>query len=226
MWIMLQVAEVTFEPLRFPVWWMTALTILAVIGLPMRFGVFLPPQAQKGPVGAVVYLAGLTCNEETFAIKAGAQRRAAELGLAEALEQPKDLHTLATELGCDSGALLRAAACSHARPSSVQAVLACAAAASAARTWSGASWASRAWSAARRRRISRGTASRACRTILPGTPAPLSARHGIQPSRYHPTATCRRRRSASVLRTQPPSTVAKIACAHMTLARCLPGERT
>ncbi len=32
---------------------------------------------------------------------------AAELGLAEALEQPKDLHTLATELGCDSGALLR-----------------------------------------------------------------------------------------------------------------------
>jgi S-formylglutathione hydrolase len=52
------------------------------IGLPMRFGVFLPPQAQQEPVGAVVYLAGLTCTEETFAIKAGAQRRAAELGLA------------------------------------------------------------------------------------------------------------------------------------------------
>jgi S-formylglutathione hydrolase len=52
------------------------------VGLPMRFGVFLPHQAQQGPVGAVVYLAGLTCNEETFAIKAGAQRRAAELGLA------------------------------------------------------------------------------------------------------------------------------------------------
>jgi len=52
------------------------------VGLPMRFGVFLPPQAQQGPVRAVVYLAGLTCNEETFAIKAGAQRRAAELGLA------------------------------------------------------------------------------------------------------------------------------------------------
>ena len=49
------------------------------VGLPMRFGVFLPPQAQQGPVGAVVYLAGLTCNEETFAIKAGAQRLAAEL---------------------------------------------------------------------------------------------------------------------------------------------------
>ncbi|MBK6453099.1 MAG: tetratricopeptide repeat protein [Proteobacteria bacterium] len=35
MWIMLQVAEVTFEPLQFPGWWMTALTILAVIGLPI-----------------------------------------------------------------------------------------------------------------------------------------------------------------------------------------------
>ncbi len=35
MWIMLQVAQVTFEPLRFPAWWMTVLTILAVIGLPI-----------------------------------------------------------------------------------------------------------------------------------------------------------------------------------------------
>ena len=52
------------------------------IGLPMRFGVYLPPQAKQAPVPAVVYLAGLTCNEETFAIKAGAQGRAAELGLA------------------------------------------------------------------------------------------------------------------------------------------------
>ena len=52
------------------------------IGLPMRFSVFLPPQATLGPVPALVYLAGLTCNEETFVIKAGAQRLAAELGLA------------------------------------------------------------------------------------------------------------------------------------------------
>ncbi|MDM0034534.1 S-formylglutathione hydrolase [Variovorax sp. J22P271] len=52
------------------------------IGLPMRFSVFLPPQAEHGPVPAVVYLAGLTCNEETFMVKAGAQRLAAELGLA------------------------------------------------------------------------------------------------------------------------------------------------
>lgn len=35
MWITLQVAEVTFEPLHFPHWWMTALTILAVLGLPI-----------------------------------------------------------------------------------------------------------------------------------------------------------------------------------------------
>ncbi len=52
------------------------------IGLPMRFSVFLPPQAAKGRVPAVLYLAGLTCNEETFMTKAGAQRLAAELGLA------------------------------------------------------------------------------------------------------------------------------------------------
>ncbi len=52
------------------------------IGLPMRFSVYLPPQAFHGPVPALVYLAGLTCNEETFMIKAGAQRLAAEHGLA------------------------------------------------------------------------------------------------------------------------------------------------
>ena len=52
------------------------------IGLPMKFSVFLPPQAARGPVPALIYLAGLTCNEETFMIKGGAQRLAAELGLA------------------------------------------------------------------------------------------------------------------------------------------------
>lgn len=52
------------------------------IGLPMRFSVFLPPAAALGPVPALVYLAGLTCNEETFMVKAGAQRLAADLGLA------------------------------------------------------------------------------------------------------------------------------------------------
>ena len=52
------------------------------IGLPMKFSVFLPPQASTGLVPALLYLAGLTCNEETFMAKAGAQRLAAELGLA------------------------------------------------------------------------------------------------------------------------------------------------
>lgn len=52
------------------------------IGLPMRLSVYLPPQATQGPVPALMYLAGLTCNEETFMTKAGAQRHAAELGLA------------------------------------------------------------------------------------------------------------------------------------------------
>ena len=52
------------------------------VGLPMRFSVYLPPQASSQSVPALLYLAGLTCNEETFASKAGAQRVAAELGLA------------------------------------------------------------------------------------------------------------------------------------------------
>jgi S-formylglutathione hydrolase len=52
------------------------------IGLPMRFSVFLPPQAEHGTVPALMYLAGLTCNEETFMAKAGAQRLAADLGIA------------------------------------------------------------------------------------------------------------------------------------------------
>ena len=47
----------------------------------MKFGVFRPPQAAKGKVPVLYYLAGLTCTEETFVIKAGAQRIAAELGL-------------------------------------------------------------------------------------------------------------------------------------------------
>ncbi|MCP5273602.1 MAG: S-formylglutathione hydrolase [Burkholderiales bacterium] len=52
-----------------------------VIGLPMRFSVYQPPQAQQNPVPVVFFLAGLTCTEETFMVKAGAQRYAAEYGL-------------------------------------------------------------------------------------------------------------------------------------------------
>ena len=47
----------------------------------MRFSVFTPPQAQNARVPVLYYLAGLTCTEETFMIKAGGQRIAAELGL-------------------------------------------------------------------------------------------------------------------------------------------------
>jgi len=51
-------------------------------GGPMKFAVYLPPAAEKGPVPVLWYLAGLTCTAETFTTKAGAQRVASELGLA------------------------------------------------------------------------------------------------------------------------------------------------
>jgi S-formylglutathione hydrolase len=47
----------------------------------MRFSVFAPPQARERAVPVLYYLAGLTCTEETFMIKGGAQRVAAELGI-------------------------------------------------------------------------------------------------------------------------------------------------
>jgi S-formylglutathione hydrolase len=53
----------------------------AAAGGSMRFGVFVPERATRAPCPALYYLAGLECNEQTFAIKAGAQRLAAQLGL-------------------------------------------------------------------------------------------------------------------------------------------------
>ena len=58
----------------------------SVIGLPMKFGVYLPPQAlnedgSAKPYKTLFYLAGLTCTEDTFAIKAHAQQLAAQLGI-------------------------------------------------------------------------------------------------------------------------------------------------
>jgi S-formylglutathione hydrolase len=47
----------------------------------MKFSVYLPPQAKAGRVPVLYYLAGLTCTEETFPIKAHAQQMASELGL-------------------------------------------------------------------------------------------------------------------------------------------------
>ncbi len=51
-------------------------------GGPMRFALFLPPQARTRLCPVLYFLAGLTCTEETATIKAGAQRLAAQLGLA------------------------------------------------------------------------------------------------------------------------------------------------
>jgi len=48
----------------------------------MTFSVYLPPQAEAGRVPAVYWLSGLTCTDDNFRVKAGAQRYAAELGLA------------------------------------------------------------------------------------------------------------------------------------------------
>ncbi|HLF11784.1 MAG TPA: S-formylglutathione hydrolase [Gammaproteobacteria bacterium] len=48
----------------------------------MRFAAFLPPAAARGPVPALYWLSGLTCTEENFSVKSGAQRYAAALGLA------------------------------------------------------------------------------------------------------------------------------------------------
>jgi len=53
----------------------------AATGGPMRIGVFVPDRAARSPRPALYFLAGLTCTEETFAMKAGAQRAAAAQGL-------------------------------------------------------------------------------------------------------------------------------------------------
>jgi S-formylglutathione hydrolase len=53
----------------------------SAIGLPMRFSVFIPQAPADTALPALFYLAGLTCNEETFMTKAGAQRVAAREGL-------------------------------------------------------------------------------------------------------------------------------------------------
>lgn len=54
----------------------------AELGCGMRFSVFMPPQAALRRVPVLYWLSGLTCTEENFTVKAGAQRVAAELGLA------------------------------------------------------------------------------------------------------------------------------------------------
>jgi S-formylglutathione hydrolase len=54
----------------------------AVLNCSMHFSIYLPPQAESGaPLPVLYWLSGLTCTDETFMHKAGAQRLAAELGL-------------------------------------------------------------------------------------------------------------------------------------------------
>ncbi len=48
----------------------------------MTFATYLPPQAENGPVPVLYWLSGLTCTDENFSQKAGAQRYAAEHGIA------------------------------------------------------------------------------------------------------------------------------------------------
>ena len=52
------------------------------LGCTMRFAIYLPPQAEAGPVPVLYWLSGLTCTEQNFITKAGAQRYAAEHGIA------------------------------------------------------------------------------------------------------------------------------------------------
>jgi S-formylglutathione hydrolase len=54
-----------------------------VLGCAMTFTVYFPPAAEANrPAPIIYYLSGLTCNDENFITKAGAQRKAAELGVA------------------------------------------------------------------------------------------------------------------------------------------------
>ncbi len=53
-----------------------------VLGCEMVFAIFLPPAAEERDVPLLWWLSGLTCTDENFTQKAGAQRVAAELGLA------------------------------------------------------------------------------------------------------------------------------------------------
>ena len=53
----------------------------AVLNCTMTFSVFLPPERRETPPPVLYWLSGLTCNDENFTTKAGAQRVAAELGI-------------------------------------------------------------------------------------------------------------------------------------------------
>lgn len=54
----------------------------AALDCEMVFSVYLPPQVSTGPVPVLYWLSGLTCNDQNFVTKAGAQRYAAQHGVA------------------------------------------------------------------------------------------------------------------------------------------------
>ncbi|NJK40398.1 MAG: S-formylglutathione hydrolase [Acaryochloridaceae cyanobacterium SU_2_1] len=71
----------------------------------MKFAVYQPPQAQSGPLPVLYFLSGLTCTEENFMIKAGAQRYAADYGLILVAPDtsPRDGETPGAETDWDLG---------------------------------------------------------------------------------------------------------------------------
>lgn len=73
---------------------------------PMRFSVYRPPQADRGSVPVLYWLSGLTCTEENFMAKAGAQRHAAEHGilLVAPDTSPRDLGLPGESASYDFGA--------------------------------------------------------------------------------------------------------------------------
>ena len=53
-----------------------------VLNCEMTLSIYLPPQAEQGPIPALYWLSGLTCTDENFVTKAGAQAYAAKYGMA------------------------------------------------------------------------------------------------------------------------------------------------
>lgn len=70
----------------------------------MTFSIFLPPANGKAKPPVLYWLSGLTCNDENFTTKAGAQRVAAELGIALVMPDTSPRgHDVADDAGYDLG---------------------------------------------------------------------------------------------------------------------------
>ncbi|CAL4170758.1 unnamed protein product, partial [Meganyctiphanes norvegica] len=75
------------------------------LGCSMKFGVYVPPQMESGPVPVVFWLSGLTCTEQNFVTKAGAQQYAAKHGFLVVAPDtsPRGLNIPGEEDGWDFG---------------------------------------------------------------------------------------------------------------------------